>query len=77
MTEMVSIPKAAFEELRARAAGDSSTLDREFNRALLESMSDGVVACDGDGVLTLFNRAAREWHSADPQRLSAEDWPTR
>ena len=49
--------------------------DREFSRALLESMADGVVACDAHGVLTLFNRVAREWHGADPMRLPREEWP--
>lgn len=48
--------------------------EREFSRALLESMADGVVACDGDGVLTLFNRTAREWHGLDPMRLPPEEW---
>lgn len=47
---------------------------QEFSRALLESMADGVVACDGDGVLTLFNRTAREWHGMDPLRLPPEEW---
>lgn len=78
MTDMVSIPKAELDELRARGAGlpdEAKSLEREFNRALLESMSDGVVACDADGVLTLFNRAAREWHGTDPLRLLPEEWP--
>jgi PAS domain S-box-containing protein len=48
--------------------------EREFSRALLESMADGVVACDGDGVLTLFNRTARAWHGIDPLRLPPEEW---
>src|SRR5437867_698649 len=37
-------------------------LEREGNflRALLDSLDAGVVACDQDGILTLFNRATRE-----------------
>ena len=52
-----------------------SFAERQFNLALLESMSDGVVACDADGVLALFNRAARQWHGTDPLRLPPEEWP--
>ncbi|TAN42538.1 MAG: PAS domain S-box protein [Nitrospirae bacterium] len=48
--------------------------EREFSRSLLESMSDGVVACDEEGILTLFNRTAREWHGLDPMRLPKEEW---
>lgn len=47
---------------------------REFNQCLLESMADGVVACDAQGILTLFNRTAREWHGLDPLRLPPEQW---
>ncbi|MEJ2200204.1 MAG: PAS domain S-box protein, partial [Desulfuromonadaceae bacterium] len=50
------------------------TREREFSRALLESMADGVVACDAQGTLALFNRAAREWHGVDLMRLPPEQW---
>ena len=50
------------------------TREREFSRALLESMADGVVACDAEGTLTLFNRTAREWHGMDPMKLPPEEW---
>lgn len=51
-------------------------LQREqvFSRCLLESMADGVVACDAGGILTLFNRAARRWHGLDPVELPPEQW---
>ncbi|MDD2853151.1 MAG: PAS domain S-box protein [Desulfuromonadaceae bacterium] len=48
--------------------------EKEFSRCLLESMADGVVACDADGILTLFNRSAREWHGMDPLRLPPDEW---
>lgn len=48
--------------------------EREFSRCLLESMADAVIACDADGVLTLFNRSARKWHGMDPLRLPPEEW---
>jgi len=67
------------EALLAVAQGQaiSSSRERDFSRALLESMSDGVVACDAQGMLTLFNRTARAWHGADPMQLPAAAWPTQ
>ena len=57
-----------------KQAEQALTQEREFNRSLLEGMADGVVACDADGILTLFNRSAREWHGLDPLRLPPEEW---
>ena len=48
---------------RRRAEAELSR-EQEFNRALLENMVDGVVACDPDGRLVLFNRTARDWHGS-------------
>ena len=52
----------AAERRRRRQVEDTLHHDRQFLRALLESMEVGVVACDAQGVLTHFNRAAREFH---------------
>ena len=48
--------------------------EREFTQALLESLQEGIVACDADGTLTLFNRAARELHGLPAEPLPAEHW---
>lgn len=53
---------------------DALTGQREFSSCLLESMAAGVVACDADGILTLFNRTAREWHGVDLTRIPPEEW---
>jgi len=57
-----------------KQAEQALTGEKEFSRCLLESMADGVVACDADGILTLFNRSAREWHGMDPLRLPPAEW---
>ncbi len=56
---------------------DALMRQQEFNRCLLESMADGVVACDAGGILMLFNRAAREWHGVDLMRVPREEWAGR
>ncbi|MET0321494.1 MAG: PAS domain-containing protein, partial [Duganella sp.] len=51
---------------------------REEDRALLSTILDaidvGVVACDADGTLTLFNRMSREVHGMDHDAVRARDW---
>ncbi|TNJ33888.1 PAS domain S-box protein [Arenimonas terrae] len=48
--------------------------EQEFLRAMLESLSDGIVACDAEGRLTLFNRATREFHGLPHQPIPADRW---
>ena len=57
-----------------KQAEQALTGEKEFRRCLLESMADGVVACDANGILTLFNRSARDWHGMDPLRLPPAEW---
>lgn len=51
-------------------------LDREkkFIQALLDNLSDGIVACDEYGTLTLFNLATREFHGLPQQPIPAQEW---
>ncbi|PYT34074.1 MAG: hybrid sensor histidine kinase/response regulator [Acidobacteria bacterium] len=48
--------------------------ERQFLRALLESLEVGIVACDRNGILTLFNRATREFHGLPEEPLPPERW---
>lgn len=50
--------------------------DRNFLAAILESLHDGIVACDADGKLTLFNRATSAFHGLPAEPLPAEQWAT-
>ena len=50
---------------------------RGFLEAVLESLDTGIVACDADGVLLLFNRATREMHGVEAAPLGAEEWADR
>ncbi|MCL5995356.1 MAG: PAS domain S-box protein, partial [Chloroflexi bacterium] len=58
---------------RKRAEG-ALHREQEFTRTLLDNLVDGVVACDAEGNLALFNRKAREWHGTDAMRLPPEEW---
>ncbi|MDQ3650346.1 MAG: PAS domain S-box protein [Acidobacteriota bacterium] len=48
--------------------------EREFLGALLDNLAEGIVACDAEGVLTLFNRATREFHGLPEEKIPAERW---
>ncbi len=72
LTAVIGVLKAEIAEReRAQAALHK---EREFLEALLENMEDGIVACDAEGVLTLFNRATREFHGLPNEPLPAQSW---
>jgi PAS domain S-box-containing protein len=48
--------------------------EQEVLNVLLEHVQAGIVACNADGILTLFNRAAREFHGVPAQPISPEEW---
>lgn len=55
-------------------ASEALLHQQELNRLLLENLAEGVVACDSNGELMLFNKAARDWHGADPREIPPEQW---
>ncbi len=48
--------------------------EREMTRRLLETLPVGVVACDGEGRLFLFNETAKRWHIVNFQNLPPQQW---
>ncbi|MBD2256108.1 GAF domain-containing protein [Pseudanabaena sp. FACHB-2040] len=48
--------------------------EQELLKVLLDNVQAGIVACDAEGRLTLFNRVAREFHGLPPQPLPPERW---
>ncbi|MDJ0679524.1 MAG: PAS domain S-box protein [Xenococcaceae cyanobacterium MO_167.B52] len=51
-------------------------LDKKNNflEKLLDNLSDGIVSCDRNGSLTVFNKATREFHGLPRQAIPAEQW---
>ena len=68
--------REANDELEERVAERTEALrrEREFLRAVLESLSDAVVACDADGTLTVFNHASRELHGLPEEPIPPDRW---
>lgn len=47
---------------------------QKFLQAILDNLSNGIVACDAQGVLTVFNRATQELHGLPLRFIPAEQW---
>lgn len=63
------------QESKARKDAERQAKEhREFLEAVLYNIEDGIVACDEKGVLTLFNRATREFHGIPQAPLAPEEW---
>ncbi|MCR9121328.1 MAG: PAS domain S-box protein [Phyllobacteriaceae bacterium] len=66
----------AFVEIidEEKAAASDLEHNRRFLQAVLDNIKDGVVACDGDGHLSLFNAATRRFHGLDSRPIPPEQW---
>ena len=60
--------------LGGEAAIPGHSQSTQFLEALLAYASDGIVACDADGRLVLFNRMAQVFHGLPPEPLEPEEW---
>ncbi|MBF0520002.1 MAG: PAS domain-containing sensor histidine kinase [Nitrospirae bacterium] len=54
------------------------TVDLEYHQSILEAIldcvADGIVACDKDAMLLLFNRASRNFHGLPVEHIPADKW---
>ncbi|MCF6188120.1 MAG: diguanylate cyclase, partial [Desulfobulbaceae bacterium] len=57
-----------------KAAQRKIIRQQKFQRAVLENIQDGIVACNTEGMLTIFNRASRGIHGCDPVHIPVEEW---
>ncbi len=64
------------DELGRRVQERTTELEQanEFMQTLLENLQEGIVACDAQGVLTLFNKATREFHGLPQEPIPADRW---
>jgi diguanylate cyclase (GGDEF)-like protein/PAS domain S-box-containing protein len=58
---------------RHRAEGQLQN-EREFLSALLNNLSEGIVACDKHGTVTVFNKASNELHGLPAEAPAPEQW---
>lgn len=48
--------------------------EQEFLKVLLDNLEAGIVACDAEGVLTLFNQSTMKFHGLPEKPLPADQW---
>ncbi|THF67938.1 PAS domain S-box protein [Deinococcus sp. Arct2-2] len=61
-------------ELRIQQRTTELEQERGFLRTLLESLTEGIVACDAQGRLTVFNDVTRTFHGLPPESLPPGEW---
>ncbi len=57
-----------------RATEQALAHQRVFTEAVLDDVDTGIVACDADGLITVFNRAMRRLHGLPAEPMSADAW---
>ena len=57
-----------------KAAQRKIVRQQKFQKAILEHIHDGIVACNARGQLTTFNRASREIHGCDLTQIPQQEW---
>jgi PAS domain S-box-containing protein len=69
---------AYFQDITERVATEATLRqEQEFLNVLLDNVQAGIVACDAEGRLKLFNRAARSFHGIPEQPLPPDQWATQ
>lgn len=74
LSRLAALCTHLISERQARLEAEQGT---RALKHLLDTQADGVVACDRHGRLSLFNRAAREWHGCDPMAIPQSEWASR
>lgn len=62
------------EGAQRHAAERELEQERDFLAAVLESLDEGIVACDGQGNLSFFNEATRRLHGLPLLPIPAAEW---
>jgi PAS domain S-box-containing protein len=60
-----------------KRAEEALQREREFLTNVLESLTDGIIACDAAGTITVFNRAVREMHGLGEGPVPHAEWEAR
>ncbi len=65
----------SFRDITERKRAEEKLNKNErFLRTVLENITDGIVACDAEGNLSLFNKATSEFHGLPQKSLAPEQW---
>ncbi len=69
---------AVLRDISARKNAEAKLQhEKQFIEVVLENVADAIAACDADGNLVFFNRAARELHGMSAEPLGADRWSAK
>lgn len=74
LAALEDIAALAVELIEKRRAKREAQAREAMLDSLLEALPTGVVACNAEGELNLFNSVARDWHDSDPLVIPQEQW---
>lgn len=64
-----------FDDITARKQADEALEQhRVFQEAVLDCTANGIVACNEEGTLTYFNKAAHEFYGLPLERIPQHEW---
>ncbi len=71
-----SLLQKAYDEMEERVKERTVEIENQqaFLQAILEHITDGIVACDAEGNLSLFNKATKKLHGLPDEPLPPESW---
>ena len=61
-------------EEKLSEALEALSRERDWLDTVLENLSEGIIACDADGVLSVLNRATRQFHGLPKGAIPAGEW---
>jgi two-component system cell cycle sensor histidine kinase/response regulator CckA len=72
--ELIGFRGADRDITQRKLAEDELEKQNRFMQAVLENIHSGIIACDAQGILTFFNRAARDLHQRSVTSIGPEKW---
>jgi PAS domain S-box-containing protein len=74
-TNQITELQVATRDIHLRKqAEENLEREREYFKAVLDNISDGIVACDEKGVLSFFNKTTRIMHGIPEKHIPADQW---
>ena len=70
----IDISEAKAELHKRQEAELKLAEEKRFLQILIDNLSDGIVSCDSNGVLRLFNETTRGFHGIAETPITADNW---
>jgi PAS domain S-box-containing protein len=70
----LALERAEESEKKAHALARAIQHDKDFLNAILNNLTDGIVACDSDGKITVFNQSLQNILNLPEQMTSYDEW---